>query len=59
MMNANRTEVLSAWIVALALIAAMALHAVLPRMPPRHEAGVTTIGQHRAAVPTAGADVAD
>ncbi len=48
-MKANRTELLSAWIVALALIAAMAIHAVLPRTPPRLEAGVTTLGQHRMA----------
>lgn len=49
MMNTNRTEVLAAWIVALALIAAMAVHAVLPRTPPRLEPGVTAVDQHRVA----------
>lgn len=49
MMNRNRTEILSAWIVAVALIAAMAFHTVLPRVPPRHEPGVTAVGQHRVA----------
>ncbi len=49
MMNTNRTEILAAWIVALALIVAMAIHAVLPRVPPRLEPGVTTVGQHRVA----------
>ena len=48
-MKTNRTELLSAWIVALALIAAMAIHAVLPRTPPRLEPGVSTVGQHRMA----------
>ena len=47
----NRTELLSAWIVAIALIAAMAFHAFLPRTPSRLEAGVTIIGQNRVAAP--------
>lgn len=51
MNHSNRTELLSAWIVAAALIAAMAIHAFLPRTPPRLEAGVTVIGQHRVAAP--------
>jgi len=54
-MNTNRTEVLSAWIVALALIGAMAVHALLPRTPPRLEPGVTTVGQHRIVSPVSAA----
>lgn len=57
-MNTNRTEVFSAWIVALALIGAMAIHATLPRTPPRLEHGVTTVGQHRA-MPQAAAAAVD
>lgn len=45
--NPNRTEVFAAWIVALALIAAMAAHALLPKTPPRLEPGVTDAGQPR------------
>jgi hypothetical protein len=47
-MNPNRTELVAAWIVALALIAAMGAHALLPSTPPRLEPGVTDAGQPRA-----------
>ena len=35
MMSSNRTEIGAAWIVALALIALMVVHAFLPQTPPR------------------------
>jgi hypothetical protein len=53
MKHSNRTELFSAWIVVVALIAAMAIHTFLPRTPPRLESGVTVIGQHRVASPLA------
>lgn len=46
-MNPNRTELVAAWIVALALIAAMGAHALLPATPPRLEPGVTDASQPR------------
>lgn len=46
-MNPNRTELFAAWIVALALIAAMGVHTFLPKTPPRLEPGVTDASQPR------------
>lgn len=40
-MHSNDTNIAAAWIVALALIAAMAAHAFLPETPPRLGHGVT------------------
>jgi hypothetical protein len=48
-MNTKHTEVLAAWVVAFALIGAMAVHALLPRTTPRLEPGVTAVGLHRVA----------
>lgn len=42
-MNSNRTELLAAWIVAVALIGAMSMHALLPTTPPRVGPGVTNV----------------
>lgn len=39
-MNSNHSEIAAAWIVALALIAAMAAHLLLPVTPPRLGHGV-------------------
>jgi hypothetical protein len=44
-MNSNRTELLAAWIVAIALIGAMSAHALLPKTPSRVGPGVTTVQQ--------------
>lgn len=44
-MNSNRTELLAAWIVALALVGAMSMHALLPKTPPRVGPGVTNVQQ--------------
>lgn len=49
-MNQNRTELFAAWIVALALIAAMGMHALLPKTPPRLGPGVTDASQPRSPV---------
>lgn len=38
--NSNYTEVVAAWIVAAALVAAVAAHTFLPATPPRLEHGV-------------------
>jgi hypothetical protein len=58
-MNTKRTEVLAAWIVAFALIGAMAVNALLPRTPSRLEPGVTAVGQHRVAPQAAAAGETD
>ena len=49
-MNPNRTEFFAAWIVALALIAVMGVHAFLPQAPPRLGPGVTDASQPRPAL---------
>ncbi len=49
-MNSTRSEFLAAWIIAIALIAAMGLHAFLPRPAPRLGLGVTEASQPRASV---------
>lgn len=49
-MNSNRTELLAAWIVAVALVAAMSFHAVLPKTPPHLGPGITNV-QARPALP--------
>lgn len=46
-MSPNRTELVAAWIVALALIAAMGARALLPAMQSRLEPGVTDASQPR------------
>ena len=49
-MNSNRSELLAAWIVAIALVAAMSFHAVLPKTPPHLGPGITNV-QARSSVP--------
>ena len=47
MMSSNRTEIGAAWIVALALIALMVVHAFLPQTPPRLAHGVSDVSSVR------------
>ncbi len=49
-MKSSFTEIAAAWIVALALIAAMAVNVFLPKTPPTFERGVTALGPARPSV---------
>jgi len=44
-MNSNRSELLAAWIVVVALIGAMGVHTLLPKTPPHLGPGITTLQQ--------------
>jgi hypothetical protein len=55
-MNSHYTEVAAAWIVAIALIAAIAVHTFLPVVPPRLEPGVVSPTAARAGTPTSNTD---
>jgi hypothetical protein len=49
-MKSSISELAAAWIVALALIAAMAVDVLLPKTPPALGPGVTLVGTQRPAV---------
>jgi hypothetical protein len=45
--HSNYTDLMAAWIVALALVALMAVHAFMPLTPPRLGHGVSQVGSAR------------
>jgi hypothetical protein len=55
-MNSHYTEVAAAWIVAVALVAAIAVHTFLPDVPPRFEPGVMAPAASRVGPPAPRAD---
>ncbi len=56
MNNSHYTEVAAAWIVAIALIAAILVHTFLPDVPPRLDPGVVAPTAARAGAPTPAAE---
>ena len=55
-MKSSFTEVAAAWIVAIALIVSMAVHAFLPQTPPRLGHGVTPASSARIGTTVNGVD---
>lgn len=57
-MSSNNSDIAAAWIVALALVAAMAAHAFLPETPPRLGHGVSGAEAARVGANFSGGSVA-